>query len=77
MNGASNSIPGEKSFDRQLADLLPFISSIIRDAAMAAGLDANSLEQPFKSRWERFSSFGKPPYTSETAWRKLSKAIST
>jgi hypothetical protein len=74
MNGATNSAPGHKSFDRHLADLLPFVSAIIRDTAAAAGLDVSSLKEQFKARWGRFSSFGKPPYAADTTWRKLKKA---
>jgi hypothetical protein len=77
MNGATNSLPGHKSFDRQLADLLPFVSAIIRDVAATAGVDISSLEMSFKGRWDRFSSFGKPPYTPDSAWRKLKKQIAT
>ena len=75
MNGATNSASGHKSFDRQLADLLPFVSAIIRDTAATAGLDVSSFEEPFKARWGRFSSFGKPPYAPDNTWRKLKKAI--
>lgn len=76
MNGAANSAPEHKSFDRQLADLLPFVTSIIRDTAELAGIEVSSLEGAFKSRWESFSSFGRPPYAANTTWMKLKKATS-
>jgi hypothetical protein len=77
MNGATNSLPGYRSFDRQFADLLPFVSDLIRDTTAAARIGTGSLEELFKARWARFSSFGKPPYAADPTWRRLKKAIDT
>jgi hypothetical protein len=75
MNGATNSLPGHKSYDRKLADLLPFVSAIIRGVTAATSIEVGTLEQLFKARWERFSAFGKPPYGPDPTWRKLKRAI--
>jgi hypothetical protein len=36
-----------------------------------------SIESAFEARWEHFASFGKPPPSPDSTWRKLSKAIGT
>ena len=73
--GATNSLPGHRSFDGRLAMLIPFVVGIVQDLLRSLKIDAASIEQRFKLRWERFSPFGCPPFESGASWRKFDSAI--
>jgi len=75
MNGANNSLPGYKSYDRRCADLLPLIALLFRGCITRAGVPPDEVEVAFKKQWHRFESFGAPPYLPDMLWKKLKKEI--
>ncbi|MFN2541373.1 MAG: hypothetical protein ABR514_04275 [Chthoniobacterales bacterium] len=73
--GATNSLPGHRSFDASLSLLVPFVSGILRDICRTLDLHPDETESFFRARWGRFSSFGTPPVEPDSAWRTLDAAI--
>jgi hypothetical protein len=73
--GATNSLPGHRSFDAPLSLLVPFVSGILRDLCGTLELQPQETESFFRQRWERFSAFGTPPVSQDSAWRTLQVAV--
>jgi hypothetical protein len=73
--GATNSVPGNRSFEAPLSLLVPFVSGILRYLCSTLELEPQETESFFRQRWDRFSAFGAPPVSRDSAWRTLQAAI--
>ena len=75
LNGATNALPGYKSFDRQTGGLVDFVISLLVSVLSTASIPTSTVESEFKKRWQTFSGFSKPPYDPERGWNKLAKRV--
>jgi hypothetical protein len=75
VNGATNSLPGCKSFDERLSMVIPFVTSIARYVLAVGDYDVSDIKGSYMTSSQRFARFGEPPFSFADSWRKVRQTL--